>query len=235
MQVKQRGATRAPETLNDGHRARLRARFLESGGSALADYELLELLLMFAIPRRDVKPLAKRLLKHFGNLHDVLNAPPEDLETMEGLGVGTVVLLRLVHKLALDTRREKMRDAPMLGNRLDLMDYLYTRFAGHTREEFVVLFLDAQLKLLHEETLFTGTLTEVTASPREILKRALALNAAGLVVAHNHPSGMPQPSAQDKFFTNQLVLAMQCMHLTLHDHVIVGTEGCYSFKGAGEL
>ena len=220
---------------NAGHRTRLKARFVATHGTGLADYELLELLLMFGIPRQDVKPLAKALLARFGSLNGVLSAPADDLRSMKGLGDSTATLLQLVQQLALRTRKESLHAKPLLSNRLVLLDYLYTRFATTTREELVVLFVDAKLQLQHDETLFTGTLTEVTAAPREILKRGLALNAAGLVVAHNHPSGLPKPSPADHSFTHQLAQAATAVGLHLHDHIIIGTEGHYSFKGAGNL
>ena len=227
----------APSDIADhmGHRARLKARFVATHGTGLADYELLELLLMFGIPRQDVKPLAKTLLTRFGSLNGVLSAPADDLRSVKGLGDSTAALLQLVQQLALRTRKEHLSAKPVLSSRLVLLDYLYTRFATTTREELVVLFVDAKLQLLQDETLFTGTLNEVTAAPREILKRALTLNAAGLVVSHNHPSGLPKPSAADHTFTQQLVQAATAVGLQLHDHIIIGTEGHYSFKGAGEL
>jgi DNA repair protein RadC len=220
---------------NDGHRARLKARFVGTQGAGVADYELLELALTFAIPRRDVKPLAKELLAKFGGLNGVLTATPEQLGAVKGLGPATVIFMQVTQQLALRVRRQNMKNMPVLSNRLELMDYLYTLFAGKGREEFHVLYLDANLKLLADETIFTGTLTEVTAAPREILKRALELNAAGVVVAHNHPSGTPAPSDADAHFTRLLVSAATPLGVEVHDHVIVGAEAHFSFKGAGRM
>lgn len=218
---------------NDGHRGRLKARFVGTSGAGVADYELLELALTFAIPRRDVKPLAKDLLARFGSLGGVLTATPEQLGTVKGLGPASVIFVQVVQQLAVRVRREKLEGKPLLASRLELLDYLYTKFAGCNREEFHVLYVDIQLKLLADEVLFTGTLTEVTAAPREILKRSLELNAAGVIVAHNHPSGTPAPSVEDSVFTQNLVQAARAMGVTVHDHVIVGAEAHYSFKGAG--
>lgn len=220
---------------NDGHRARLKARFIGTGGAGVADYELLELALTFAIPRRDVKPLAKDLLKQFGSLSGVLTATPEQLAAVKGLGPSSVIFVQVVQQLAVRVRREKVSGQPLLASRLELLDYLYTKFAGCTREEFHVLYLDAKMKLVADEVLFTGTLHEVAVSPRDVLKRALELNASGLVVAHNHPSGSPDPSVPDEVFTMNMVQACAAMGVAFIDHVIVGAEAHYSFNSNGKL
>ena len=220
---------------NDGHRERLRARFVGTGGAGVADYELLELALTFAIPRRDVKPIAKELLRRFGSLGGVLVATPEQLLQVDGLGPSSVAFVQVIQQLALRVRREKVVGQPLLASRLELLDYLYTKFAGFTREEFHVLYLDAKMKLVADEVLFTGTLHEVAVSPRDVMKRALELNASGLVVAHNHPSGAPEPSEADKVFTEQMVLACAAMGVQLVDHVIVGMEAHYSFRAGGRI
>lgn len=220
---------------NDGHRQRLKERFSATSGAGVADYELLELALTFAIPRRDVKPLAKALLARFGNLGGVLTAAPEDLNQVKGLGPASIMLLQVLQQLAVRMKRATLTGQPVLADRLTLLDYLYTRFANTTREECVVLFLNNQLKLLAEETLFTGTQHQVAASPREVLKKALAHNASGLILSHNHPQGAPQPSPADELFTQQLQQAATALGLTLHDHLIIGAEAHYSFKGSGKL
>lgn len=220
---------------SEGHRGRLKERFLASKGVGVADYELLELALTFAIPRKDVKPIAKALLAKFSDLNGVLRASPEQLESVDGIGNASVVLFGVIGQLALRVGREKVKKAPVLSSRLELMDYLYTLFAGKEREEFHVLFTDAKLGLIADETLFTGTLTEASVGPREVVKRALELNAAGLIVAHNHPSGTPKPSRADEDITSLLMMACTAVGLSLHDHVIVGREAHFSFKGAGKL
>lgn len=222
-------------TPNDGHRARLKERFAGTLGAGVADYELLELALMFAIPRKDVKPLAKDLLRVFGSLSGVLTATPEQLGAVKGLGPSSVVFVQVVQQLAVRVRREKLVGQPVLASRLELLDYLYTKFAGCTREEFHVLYMDAKMKLVADEVLFTGTLHEVAVSPRDILKRALELNASGLVVAHNHPSGSPEPSAADERFTANMVQACAAMGVAMMDHVIIGTEAHYSFRAVGTI
>ncbi|MBI1308937.1 MAG: DNA repair protein RadC [Proteobacteria bacterium] len=222
-------------TNTSGHRGRLKARFLEGRGAGLADYELLELALTFAIPRKDVKPIAKALLARFGSLSAVLSASAEQLRAVGGVGEASSVLFGVIAQLALRVRREKVAKVAVLDNRLALMDYLYTLFAGKVREEFHVLFLDSKLQLLADETMFTGTLSEASVGPREIVKRALELNAAGLVVAHNHPSGVPTPSTEDDIFTRTLAVACEAVGMALHDHVIVGVESHFSFKGAGRV
>lgn len=223
------------DSLNDGHRERLRARFVGTGGAGVADYELLELALTFAIPRKDVKPIAKELLRQFKSLSGVLVATPEQLGAVKGLGPSSVAFVQVVQQLAVRVRREKIVGQPVLASRLELLDYLYTKFAGFTREEFHVLYLDAKMKLVADEVLFTGTLHEVAVSPRDVLKRALELNASGLVVAHNHPSGAPEPSAADVLFTSQLMQACAAMGVELHDHVVIGAEAHYSFRASGKL
>ena len=220
---------------NDGHRERLKARFVGTGGAGVADYELLELALTFAIPRKDVKPLAKDLLAKFGSLSGVLTATPEQLGAVKGLGPSSVAFIQVVQQLAVRVRREKVVGQPVLASRLELLDYLYTKFAGFSREEFHVLYLDSKMKLVADEVLFTGTLHEVAVSPRDVLKRALELNASGVVVAHNHPSGSPEPSAADVSFTEQMAQACSAMGVQLVDHVIVGAEAHYSFRGAGKV
>lgn len=221
--------------MNDGHRERLRARFIGTGGAGVADYELLELALTFAIPRKDVKPLAKDLLRIFGSLGGVLTATPEQLAAVKGLGPASMAFIQVIQQLAVRVRREKVVGQPLLGSRLELLDYLYTKFASVEREEFHVLYMDSKMKLVADEVLFSGTLHEVSASPREVLKRALELNSSGIIVAHNHPSGNPEPSGADFLFTEQLMMACAAMGVDLQDHVVVGTEAHYSFKSNGKL
>lgn len=221
----------APEYL--GHRARLKQRFLEGGGVGLAEYELLELALTYAIPRRDVKPLAKRLLVRFGGLNGVLNANHQELMSVDGMGESTAIFTKLMGAMAKKVAKSQIGGKPLLDNRVGLLDYLYTRFADNTREELVALFVDTKLFLLGTETLFTGTLDATVAAPRELIKRALDHNAAGMIVAHNHPSGAPSPSEADVVFTKKLDEVCAALGITLFDHVIVGAEEHYSFKGHG--
>jgi DNA repair protein RadC len=220
---------------SEGHRARLKQRFTETAGIGLADYELLELALMFAIPRKDVKPLAKSLLVRFGSLGNVLSTSQSELAQHSGLGDATILFLQVVNQLAQRVRKEKINNSTALTGRLELVDYLYTVYAGKTREEFVVIYLDKSLHLIASETLFTGTLAEVSASPREVLRNALNHNAAGIVVAHNHSSGQLKPSRADLDFTRQLMQACAAMGIELHDHIIVGTEAHFSFRANGQL
>ncbi|HEX2859713.1 MAG TPA: DNA repair protein RadC [Alphaproteobacteria bacterium] len=218
-----------------GHRQRLKDKFAAGQGVGLQDYELLELLLTYAIPRRDVKPLAKTLLVRFGSLTGVLQAEAGELAGIKGLGPATTTLMTLIGALSRRVTRAALSDQPVLDNRLALLDYLYSLFAGKGREEVHVLYLDGRHKLLRDETLFTGTLDNAAASPREILKHCLELKASGLVIAHNHPSGAPKPSAADRIFTAGLLEAAALLEVTLHDHVIVGVDEHFSFKGAGLL
>lgn len=218
-----------------GHRQRLKQRFQQAQGAGLADYELVELVLTYALPRRDVKPLAKQLLSHFGSLHGLLTAAPEALANTPGLGQHTAVLLQLVGSLAKRVGKTQLSEKPVLSNQIALLDYLYTRFAGLPREEVHVLYLDVHHHLMAEETLFTGTLTQSAASPRDVLQRALARNAAGIVIAHNHPSGKPHPSRADDDFTHALDIACCSLGIQLHDHIIIGENEHYSFKDNRKL
>jgi DNA repair protein RadC len=218
-----------------GHRERLKQKFAAGQGVGLQDYELLELLLTYAIPRRDVKPLAKALLTRFGSLSGVLKAEGAELASVKGLGPATATLMTLIGALSRRVTRAALSNEPVLDNRLALLDYLYSLFAGKGREEVHILYLDGRHKLLRDETLFTGTLDMAAAGPREILKHALELKAVGLVIAHNHPRGLPRPSDADQTFTIALREAAGLLEVTLHDHIIMGESEHFSFKGAGLL
>jgi DNA repair protein RadC len=214
-----------------GHRQRLRDRFMESGASALADYELLELVLFRAIPRRDVKPLAKALIKRFGSFAETAAARPERLREIEGLGEAAIVEIKLAEAVATRLARGKIEARQTLSSFIDVLDYCRTAMAYADREEFRVLFLDKRNALIADEVQGVGTIDHTPVYPREIIRRALELGASALILAHNHPSGDPTPSAADICMTKDIVAIAEPFGITVHDHLIVGKHGQTSFRG----
>ncbi len=217
-----------------GHRRRLRERFLEAGADSLQDYELLELLLFAAIPRRDIKPLAKQLLAEFKNLWTVLNAPPERLRGC-GLSENAAAILRAAGAIALRAQKKEIIGGALLDKWQRIVDYCRLNMAHETIEQFRLLFLDRKNHLLSEEVQQRGTIDHTPAYPREIVKRALELGAGALVLAHNHPSGDPTPSKEDIAMTRSIIEACRPLGLVVHDHIIVSREGIASFKELGLL
>jgi DNA repair protein RadC len=214
-----------------GHRQRLRDRFMESGASALADYELLELVLFRAIPRRDVKPLAKALIKRFGSFAETAAARPERLREIEGLGEAAIIEIQLAEAVATRLARGKIEARQTLSSFIDVLDYCRTAMAYADREEFRVLFLDKRNALIADEVQGVGTIDHTPVYPREIIRRALELGASALILAHNHPSGDPTPSAADIRMTKDIVAIAEPFGITVHDHLIVGKHGQTSFRG----
>lgn len=218
-----------------GHRARLRRRFLQAGPDSLADYELLELVLFLAIPRRDVKPLAKDLLARFGSLAGVLGADIPALSAVDGLSETAAATLKTVHATAVRVTREAVRDAPVLSGWQALNDYVRTALAHEKREQFRVLFLDRKNRLIVDEAMATGTIDRVAVYPREVVRRALELDASAVILVHNHPSGDPRPSKGDIAMTRMVSDACDKLDITVHDHLVVGRSGNASFKTLGLL
>lgn len=214
-----------------GHRQRLRARFLEAGSESLADYELLELLLFRSIPRRDVKPLAKALLKRFGTFAEVLTARPERLREDGELGEGAIVDFKIVEAAAKRLARESVQHRQVLSSFKDVIDYCRAAMAYSDREEFRILFLDKRNAVLSDEVLSVGTIDHTPVYPREIVRRALELGSTALILAHNHPSGDPTPSKADIRMTEEIVTIAGLMGIVVHDHLIIGKHGHASFKG----
>ncbi|HEY1735208.1 MAG TPA: DNA repair protein RadC [Methylovirgula sp.] len=213
-----------------GHRERLRARFLKGGGDALADYELLELVLFRAIPRRDVKPLAKALLARFGSFAGVVSARPERLREIAGLGEAAIVELKIVAEAAKRFAKVKVENRPAMGSFSAVLDYCRTAMAFLDREEFRILFLDKKNLLIADEVQSTGTIDHAPVFPREIIRRAFELNATALILIHNHPSGDPSPSQTDIQMTRQIVSLGKSLNVAVHDHLIIGRDGFTSFK-----
>ncbi|MCX5893661.1 MAG: DNA repair protein RadC [Deltaproteobacteria bacterium] len=211
-----------------GHRARLRNRFLQGGAGALADYELLELLLTFAIPYSDVKPLAKKLIAHFGSFTRVFDASPEAIMEVTGLKEYSAVLIRLVKACAEYYLKEGVLDRPKISSLSALVDYCRTSMGGLADEQFRVLFLNSQNEITAEEIVQEGTVNQTVVYPRKVLELALKHKATGLILVHNHPSGNLTPSAADLELTRSLVKASHALNLTVHDHLIISRHGYFS-------
>jgi DNA repair protein RadC len=216
-----------------GHRQRLRERFLTAGPDSLPDYELLELLLFMAQPRADTKPIAKELLRRFGSFAEVISANPDALKDTKGIGDSGVVALKAVQAAAQRLLRTQVKQMPLIGSWAALIDYCTAQMAYNPIEQFRVLYLDRKNKLIADEEQQQGTVDHTPVYPREVVKRALELNASALIMVHNHPSGDPKPSQADIEMTRKVKDAAGAVGLTLHDHVIVSRGGHVSFKTQG--
>jgi DNA repair protein RadC len=214
-----------------GHRERLRARFREAGADALADYELLEAVLFQAIPRGDVKPLAKTLIATFGSFAEVISAPPARLAEVKGVGPAVITNFKIVQAAANRLARGEVKRRPMLSSWSAVLDYCRTAMAFAEKEQLRVLFLDKRNQLIADELQQTGTVDHTPVYPREVVKRALELSATAIVLVHNHPSGDPTPSRADIQMTQQIQEIAKPLGISLHDHIIVGKEGHSSLKG----
>lgn len=215
------------------HRRRLRARFLNGGADALPDYELMELLLFGAIRRRDVKPLAKELLRHFGSFADAIGAPRERLQEVNGVGEAVIAQLKLIEAAALRLSKTRLLNRPALSSWNALLDYCAAAMARSPHEEFRVLFLDRKNNLVADEVQSVGTVDHAPVYPREIVKRALELGASALILVHNHPSGDPAPSRADIDMTQEIVRAAGALRIAVHDHIVIGHGGTASLKALG--
>ena len=222
----------AAATAGSGHRARLRERLFEGGGKALLDHELVEYLLALAIPRRDTKAQAKALIARFGGIGPLLAASPDALRR-EGLSDGVIGALKIAEASALRLLETRIEGRPILSSWDALGDYLSAAMAHSAVEEVRVLFLNAKNMLLANEALWRGSVDEAAVHVREVIARAIALGATAIIIVHNHPSGDPSPSSQDIRLTKDLVEAGRHMKITVHDHVIVGSQGRSSLKSLG--
>ncbi len=220
---------------SQGHRRRLREKFLASGLSGFHDYEVIELLLTLATPRKDCKGPAKESLKRFKTLQGVLEAHPAELRTIHGIGPKNVFGIKLIKAVAERYLEKALLNKDPVCNPKALFEYLYHTLRDKSRESFKVLFLDAKNRILAVETLFEGTLTASAVYPREVIQSALNHRAAALLFAHNHPSGDPAPSAEDFTVTRQLVFACHVMQITVHDHLIIGENRYFSFADEGHI
>ncbi|WP_137700992.1 RadC family protein [Marimonas lutisalis] len=217
------------------HRKRLRARFMSGGAQAVPDYEMLELVLFRAIPRQDVKPLTHKLLETFGDFNRVLAAPSERLKQVKGVGEAVICELKVVEAAAQRLARSRVMQRHVVSSWDALLDYCHTTMAHRETEQFRILYLDRKNVLIADEEQARGTVDHVPVYPREVVKRALELNASALILVHNHPSGDPTPSPEDIAMTGQIEAAAQALGLTLHDHLIIGKSTELSFRSEGLL
>ncbi len=215
---------------NKGHRKRLRNRFVKNGSSAFAEHELLELLLTYSIPVKDVKPVAKRLLSRFSSITEVLDADIDSLKSVEGVGEMSAVLISLVKELKTEYHISKLRDLEVLSSPESVYEFIKSKLAGERDELFMVIYLNTKNKVIDFEINAEGTVNQAAVYPRKIIRKALACNAAGLILAHNHPSGEPEPSQSDIDLTNSLKEVCDTMDIRLLDHIIVGKLGFFSFS-----
>ena len=219
----------------EGHRQRLREKFLNSGLAGFHDYEIIELLLTLATPRKDCKVAAKAALKRFKTLQGVFEASPRALCEVKGIGPKNSFGIKLIKAVAERYLEARLVHKEPLNNSRELFDYLQARLGHKKRECFSVVYLDAKNRVIQTETLFEGTLTASAVYPREVVRSALNHHAAALILAHNHPSGDPQPSEEDIAITRQLLLACHLMGITVHEHLIIGAEAYYSFADQGHI
>ncbi|MCC7251216.1 DNA repair protein RadC [Hyphomicrobium sp.] len=219
-----------PQPLYTGHRQRLRERFRKAGAEALPDYELLEMVLFRAIPRRDTKDLAKRLLARFGSFAEVVNAPDTRLREITGVGDAVVTEIKLIRAAALRLMQGEITSGPLLSSWNQVLDYLRAAQGFAHREQFRILFLDKKNRLIADEVQGEGTVDHTPVYVREVVKRALELSATAIILVHNHPSGDPTPSRADIDMTRMIVDAGRPLGVTVHDHIIVGRGGHASFR-----
>jgi DNA repair protein RadC len=228
------GETAPPRPHYHGHRGRVRERVLKAGVEPLADYELLELLLFYSIERIDTKPMAKALLERFGTLGDVFAAEPAQLREFD-IDQRTLVHFKAMREVGRRLAERKVKDMPVLTNWQQLIDYCHAALAHEKTEQFRILFLDRKNVLIADEVQQRGTIDHTPVYPREVVKRALALNASALILVHNHPSGDPKPSRDDIEMTREIKAASEALGITIHDHLVIGRKGHASFRSLGLL
>ena len=216
-----------------GHRERLRDRFWQGGADALPDYELMELVLFRAIPRRDTKPLAKAILEKFGSFAAAISASKERLGEVPGLGSAAITELKIVHAAGLRMLRGELQDRPLINSQSKVIEYCRAAIRFEMREQTRILFLDKRHQLIADEIQAKGTIDHTPVYVREVIKRALELSAASIILVHNHPSGDPTPSRADIEVTKQIIDAAEALAINVHDHIIVGRNSQISFRSAG--
>ena len=232
FRVDQAASTPAPRSQHSGHRERLRTRAAISF-AALPDYELLELILARSLPRGDIKPIAKALLARFGSLAGVFGAAPQELTTVKGVGPAVGLDLKLVHEATVRMGRNEVKKRTVISSWSALLAYTRVAMAHEAREQFRVLYLDKKNQVIADEVMNQGTVDHAPVYPREVMRRALELAASAVILAHNHPSGDPAPSAADVDMTRQVIEAGRPLRITVHDHIVVGRDGVASFKALG--
>jgi len=212
------------------HRSRLRKRFRKTDGNGLHEYELLELLLTYAIPRIDVKPIAKRLLERFGGLSGVLDASQEDIQGINGVGPVSATLIRLVKALCVSYSVQRMRNKDILSSPESVLDFSRLKLTGLSNEALMAIYVNVKNQVIDYEMLNEGTVDNVVIYPRRIIEGALRYHASGLIIVHNHPSGNPEPSEEDRVLTRSLSEITKTLDIRLLDHIIVGRDGHFSFR-----
>jgi DNA repair protein RadC len=222
-------------TKEQGHRWRLREKFLKGGLTGFLDYEIVELLLTLGTPRRDCKQQAKQALNKFQSLRGVLGAPFDELQKIKGIGAHNIFGLKLIQEVSRRFLKERMMSKPYCHSSKEVFDYLYHALRDLRKEKFKVLFLDAKNQILEEETVFEGTVDSSAVYPREIMKKALRWDASSLIFVHNHPSGDPEPSVSDREITKELFFAANVMQLKVLDHIIIGNSCYFSFADEGMI
>jgi len=218
---------------NSGHRARLRQRLLEQGSEALLDHELVEYLLALAIPRRDTKPLAKALLHEFGGIAGLITADAEAIARVPGMGETSIAALKIAHAAALRLLRAEVAERPVLANWQALLDYLRADMAHHAVERVRVLHLNSRNMLIRDELMSEGSIDEAAVYVREVIRRAIDLGSAAIILVHNHPSGDPSPSRADIEITRNVAEAGKRLGIAVHDHIIMGSQGHASLRAMG--
>jgi DNA repair protein RadC len=224
------GMEEAPVDFHLGHRERLRERFLNAGAVALADYELLEMVLFRAIKRGDTKPMAKALIQRFGSFSEVISAPLERLVEVKGVGEAVATELKIIQAAALRLAKGAVVQRPVLATWNNIIDYCHSAMAFEEREQFRLLFLDKKNQLIADEVQQEGTVDHTPVYTREVMKRALELSASAIILVHNHPSGDPTPSMADIDMTQKIILAADKLGILVHDHIIIGRKGHASFR-----
>lgn len=229
-----------PETESEkphyhGHRQRLRERFLSGGAEALADYELLELLLYLAIPQRDVKPLAKDLIQRFGSFAGVMAADPAQLMEISGIKENSAIAIKTVQAAALLMQRQQVLDKPVLSSWKAVLNYCHSVMAHEQNEQFRLLFLDGKNALIADEVQSHGTVNHAPVYVREVVKRTLTLGATSIIMVHNHPTGDPTPSRDDIEMTHAIQQALEPVGVQVHDHIIIGRKGHASLRSMGHM
>ena len=219
--------------IQQGHRKRLREKFIKSGLKGFHDYEIVELLLSLGTPRKDCKQQAKEAIKKFKTLRGVLEAPLEELQQIDGIGAHSAFGIKLVQEVAREFLKEKIIDKPIYKSSQEIFDYLYHSMRDLKKELFKVIYLNIQNQIIETGDLFEGTINSSSISPREVIESAIKYNAASLIFVHNHPSGNPEPSPSDKEITRDLVYAGSIMRIRVLDHIIIGNNRYFSFAGEG--
>lgn len=218
---------------NIGHRKRAREKLLNSQLGTLQNYEILELLLFIALPRKDTKKIAKLLIDKFGSFAKVISADAESLVKIEGIGESALACFKLIKESSFRLAKEDISNKPVLSSWKSLINFLRTSIGHSERESFVVLYLNNQNELITSDINDYGTIDQVNIYPREIVKRALFLNCSAIIFAHNHPGGSVKPSKEDIEITKQIIKSLNTFNIIVHDHVIISDKSFFSFKNEG--